>query len=161
MFITCEFIPSPSLNGPPSVNNHSIKETTMTLSRKQLVVVAEFKFPVSIFYLVLRINLKLRRPEKRSAIWQFWIINYPAKYYDCWFNFCLVDGDKERSEIPSSQRRPLPITLVDYKRSNADRNTAICQAYQGGGWTLKAVGEHFDLHYSTVSGILRDYKSNT
>jgi putative transposase len=27
----------------------------------------------------------------------------------------LIDGDKELSEIPSSQRRPLPRTLVDYK----------------------------------------------
>jgi putative transposase len=73
----------------------------------------------------------------------------------------LIDGDKELSEIPSSQRRPLPRTLVDYKRSNADRNTAICQAYQSGGYTLEAIGEHFDLHYSTVSGILRDHKSKT
>ncbi len=73
MFITCEFIPSPSLNGPPNVNNHSIKETTMTLSRKQLVAVAEFQFPFC--YLALRMHLKLRMPEKRSAIRQFWIIN--------------------------------------------------------------------------------------
>jgi hypothetical protein len=123
MFITCEFIPSPSLNGPPSANNHSIKETTITLARKQLVAVAEFQFPCC--YLALRINLKLRRPEKRSAFRQFWIMNYRAKYYDYWLKFCLVDGDKERSEIPSSQRRPLPITLVDYKRSNVDLNTAI------------------------------------
>jgi putative transposase len=39
----------------------------------------------------------------------------------------LIDGDKELSEIPLSQRRPLPRTLVDYKRSNADRNTAIAK----------------------------------
>jgi hypothetical protein len=131
----------------------------MTLSRKQLVAVAEFQFPFR--YLALRMNLKLRRPGKRSAFRQFWITNYPAKYYGYRLKFCLVDGDKELSEIPSSQRRPLPRTLVDYKRSNADRNTAICQAYQSGGYTLKAIGEHFDLHYSTVSGILRDYKSKT
>jgi putative transposase len=73
----------------------------------------------------------------------------------------LIDGDKELSEIPSSQRRSLPRTLVDYKLSNADRNTAICKAYQSGGYTSKAIGEHFDLHYSTVSGIVRDNKSKT
>ena len=38
----------------------------------------------------------------------------------------LIDGDKELSEIPSSQRRSLSRTQVDYKQSNADRNTAIC-----------------------------------
>jgi hypothetical protein len=61
----------------------------MTLSRKQLVAVAEFQFPYC--YLALRMHLKLRRPEKRSAFWQFWIMNYRAKYYDYWFNFFLVD----------------------------------------------------------------------
>jgi len=73
----------------------------------------------------------------------------------------LIDGDKELSEIPSSQRRPLPQTLVDYKLSNADRNTAICQANQSDGYTLKVIGEHFDLHNSTVSGILKDHKSKS
>jgi hypothetical protein len=108
----------------------------MTLARKQLVAVAEFQFPCC--YLALRMNLKRRRPEKRNAFRQFWIINYRAKYYDYWLSFCLIDGDKELSEIPSSQRRPLLITLVDYKRSNADRNTAICQVLQSGGYTLKS-----------------------
>ena len=61
----------------------------MTLGRKQLVAVAEFQFPCC--YWALRMNLKRRRPEKRNAIWQFWIINYPAQYCDYWLNFCLVD----------------------------------------------------------------------
>jgi putative transposase len=73
----------------------------------------------------------------------------------------LIDGNKELSEIPSSQRRPIPRTLVDYKLSNASRNTSICLAYQSGGYTLKAIGEHFDLHYSTVSGILKNHKLKT
>ncbi|MFT5549438.1 MAG: hypothetical protein ACI9CO_001365, partial [Candidatus Azotimanducaceae bacterium] len=40
-FITCDLIPSPGLDGPPSANNHSIKETTITLPRKQFVAIAE------------------------------------------------------------------------------------------------------------------------
>ena len=72
-----------------------------------------------------------------------------------------LDGDKELSEIPSSQRRPVPKPLEYYRRTSQDRNEAIKQAYQSGGYTLKAIGDHFGLHYSTVSGIVNDHKSKT
>jgi len=31
----------------------------------------------------------------------------------------------------------------------------------GGGYSLKEIGDYFDLHDSTVSGIIRDHKSKT
>ena len=71
----------------------------------------------------------------------------------------LIDEDKEMSEVPSSQRRPIPLDLSHYETSNADRNSAIKQAYQSGGYTLKQLGDYFGLHYSTVSGIINDHKS--
>jgi len=37
----------------------------------------------------------------------------------------------------------------------------IIEAYQSGGYTLKQIGDHFGLHYSTVSGIVRHHKSKT
>ena len=73
----------------------------------------------------------------------------------------LIDEDKEMSEVPSSQRRPIPLDLSHYETSNADRNSAIKQAYQSGGYTLKQLGDYFGLHYSTVSGIMHDHKSKT
>jgi len=73
----------------------------------------------------------------------------------------LIDGDKALSEVPSSQRRPVAKDLVYYEASYPDRNTAIVEAYLSGGYTLKTIGEYFNLHYSTVSGILRDHKSKT
>jgi REP element-mobilizing transposase RayT len=73
----------------------------------------------------------------------------------------LIDGDKDLHEIPSSQRRPLPGTLKDYESSNQDRNSAICKAYGSGGYTLKEIGDYFGLHYSTVSGIIKNHKSKT
>jgi hypothetical protein len=33
------------------------------------------------------------------------------------------------------------------------------QAYQSGGYTLKEIGQYYQLHYSTVSGIIRNHKS--
>ena len=73
----------------------------------------------------------------------------------------LIDTGKELSEIPSSQRRPMPKELDDYKQSNSSRNDAIVSAYESGGYTLKELGEYFGLHYSTVSGVIKDHKSKT
>jgi len=71
----------------------------------------------------------------------------------------LIDGDKELSEIPSSQRRPIPKPLSYYEKKTNSRNEAIVQAYLGGGFSLKQVGDYFGLHYSTVSGIVKNHKS--
>ena len=73
----------------------------------------------------------------------------------------IIDSDKELSEIPLSQRRPVPKELDYYKLKFSDRNIAIVNAYKSGGYTLKEIGDYFDLHYSTVSGILRNHKSKT
>ena len=73
----------------------------------------------------------------------------------------LVDDDKELSEIPSSQRRPIPKTLSEYDVSNDDRNVAINHAYQSGGYTQKQIGDYFGLHYSSVSSIIKNHNSKT
>ena len=38
---------------------------------------------------------------------------------------------------------------------------SITNAYRSGGYTLKEIGNHFGLHYSTVSGIIKNQKSKT
>ena len=73
----------------------------------------------------------------------------------------LIDGEKELSEVPVSQRRPLAEPLANYEKYAMDRNTAIVTAYESGGYTLKELGEYFGLHYSTVSGIVKNHKSKT
>ena len=73
----------------------------------------------------------------------------------------LIDGDKELSEVPSSQRRPVPKELGYYEASSPDRNSAISRAYRSGGYTLREIGDHFGLHYSTVSGVVNNHKSKT
>ncbi len=71
-----------------------------------------------------------------------------------------IDGSKSLSEVPSTQRRPQPKALSYYEASASCRNMAIVEAYAGGGYTLKELGCYFGLHYSTISGIIRNHKSN-
>lgn len=72
-----------------------------------------------------------------------------------------IDADRDLSEIPSSQRRGLPKPLSEYEALSQDRNSAIAMAYKSGGYTLKELGAYFGLHYSTVSGLIKNHKSKT
>jgi REP element-mobilizing transposase RayT len=62
--------------------------------------------------------------------------------------------DKDLSEVPAAQRRRAAKTLDHYARQHRDRDKAIQSAYASGGYGLKAIGEHFGLHYSRVSRIV-------
>ena len=73
----------------------------------------------------------------------------------------MVDSDKELSEIPSPQRRPMPIPLEYYANTTDTPNDAIVIAYAGGGYTLKEIGVYCGIHYTTVSGIIKNHKSKT
>lgn len=72
-----------------------------------------------------------------------------------------IDCDKDLSEIPSSQRRPMPLKLSEYERTSSSRNAAIVSSYKGGGYSLKEIGEYFNLHYSRVSKIVKEAKGKT
>ena len=73
----------------------------------------------------------------------------------------LIDSNKDLSEIPSPQARPPPKLINEYLRREKNRNQAIARAYQSGGYTLKEIASYFNLHYSTVSVIVRNSKSKT
>ena len=72
----------------------------------------------------------------------------------------LIDGDKDLTEIPSSQRRGIPKMLEEYQK-NRTLNEAIVDAYASGGYTLKEIGDHFGLHYATVSRLIKNTKYKT
>ena len=59
------------------------------------------------------------------------------------------------SEIPSSHKRQVAKPLSYYEKSNSDRDTAIINAYASGGYSMKEVGDYFELHYSRVSRIIK------
>jgi putative transposase len=70
-----------------------------------------------------------------------------------------VDKDRDLSEIPSSQRRPKVKTLKEYETMYEDRNKVITAAFKSGGYTMKAIADHFSLHYSSVSKIIKSSSS--
>jgi len=66
-----------------------------------------------------------------------------------------IPEDKDLSEIPSSQKRPLVKPLGYFSDNIADRDDAIITAFESGGYSMKQIGEHFGLHYSRISRIVR------
>ncbi len=63
-------------------------------------------------------------------------------------------SSRKSSEIPKAQQRPVPKTMEEYEVISKSRNEAIVLAYRSGGYTLQQIGDHFSLHYSTISRIL-------
>ena len=55
------------------------------------------------------------------------------------------------SEIPRSQRRALAKSLAYYRDEFDDRKQGMAAAYATGDYTLQAIAEAFEVHYSTVS----------
>ena len=63
---------------------------------------------------------------------------------------------RSRLEIPNAQRRPVPLPLEQYAQQHPNnRNTAIQAAYAGGSYTMAQLAEHFKLHYTSVSRIVK------
>lgn len=73
----------------------------------------------------------------------------------------LIDGDKELSEVPSSQRRGVPKSLEEYAQRGEYRNASMAQAYRSGGYSMKEIADYFGVHYSTVSRAVRDARSHS
>jgi len=65
-----------------------------------------------------------------------------------------LEKGKDLSEIPVAQRRKPAKSLEYYAQKYRDRDDAIVTAYRSGGYSLKAIGDHFGLHYSRVSRIV-------
>jgi REP element-mobilizing transposase RayT len=72
-----------------------------------------------------------------------------------------IETDQELSEIPLSQRRPMPKPLGWYEKSGATRDDAVKLAYASGGYSMKKIGDYFGLHYSRVSRIIVKAKGKT
>ncbi len=70
-----------------------------------------------------------------------------------------IKKEQDLSEVPASQHRPVAKELSYYANKYPSRNDAIVAAYASNGYTLKEIGDYFNLHYSTVSGIVRNHKA--
>jgi len=65
-----------------------------------------------------------------------------------------INRNRRLSEIPKTQRRPLPRPLAWYFRHHRGRDRAILEAFRSGGYSMREIGEHIGLHYSTISRII-------
>jgi putative transposase len=63
---------------------------------------------------------------------------------------------RSRLEIPNVQRRPVPMPLSVYVEQHPNnRNAAIQAAFATGGYTMAQLAEHFKMHYTSVSRIVK------
>ncbi|MGB5278495.1 MAG: transposase [Gammaproteobacteria bacterium] len=65
-----------------------------------------------------------------------------------------ISPDTNLSEVPSSQKRQVAKSLAYYEKKYKDRNIAISKTYESGGYSLKEIGDYYNLHYSRVSRIV-------
>jgi len=63
-------------------------------------------------------------------------------------------------DIPALHKRPVAKPLADYARKFKTRDEAIVAAHRSGGYSQKAIADYFELHYSTVSKIIKSAKSS-
>ncbi len=73
---------------------------------------------------------------------------------------CKMDVDANLEEVPSAQKRQVPKPLASYESISKDRNGAIFLAYLSGAYTMKAIADHFGLHYSSVSKIVKNIENS-
>ena len=59
------------------------------------------------------------------------------------------------NEIPVLQKRQAVKPISFYEEKYRNRNEAIAQAYGSGGYSMKAIGDYFGLHYSRVSRLIK------
>ena len=63
---------------------------------------------------------------------------------------------RSRLEIPHAQRRPVPLPLQSYiEQYPSNRNAAIQAAFATGNYTMAQLAGHFELHYTSVSRIVK------
>lgn len=68
---------------------------------------------------------------------------------------CKISPETSLSEVPSSQKRQVAKSLLYYEQKYIDRDTAIFKAYESGSYSMKSIGDYFEVHYSRVSRIVK------
>jgi len=77
----------------------------------------------------------------------------------------ILDASTDLQEIPRLQRyaeRPVLAELMneEIRRDRAQRDQAVYHAHVTYGYTLKEIGDHLGVHYTTVSKIMNKDKQN-
>ncbi len=67
-------------------------------------------------------------------------------------------SSEELREHSKSQKKALALTLDEYRNKFKTRNEAIANAYLSGAYTMREIGEHFGVHYMTVSRVVKKHE---
>ncbi|KTC64701.1 hypothetical protein Lade_1995 [Legionella adelaidensis] len=67
-----------------------------------------------------------------------------------------ISKEFDTSYIPKIHYKKMTekLPIIEYEKIAAERNDAIYLVYNTGKYSLKEIGEHFNLHYSTISRIV-------
>jgi putative transposase len=90
------------------------------------------------------------------ALWQ----NLRAQVYlgsDAFMEKMQTHVVQEISEVPRVQQRPIAWSLDRYAAHYSTKQESMVAAYMSGDFTLKKIADHFGVHYSTVSRIVKQY----
>ena len=67
---------------------------------------------------------------------------------------------EELREFSKAHRRTLALSLNEYQIRHPNRDQAIAQAYLSGAYTMAEIGQHFGIHYMTVSRAVRKFEKD-
>lgn len=70
-------------------------------------------------------------------------------------------GSSDYIETPKRQRQCPDKSLDYYSKAHTQRDDAIHAAFQSGQYTQTEIAGYFDLHYSTVSKIIKKYEKES
>ncbi len=62
-------------------------------------------------------------------------------------------------EISKTHRKSLALPLAEYAIRYPDKSVAMAQAYASGAYTMAEIGQHFGVHYMTVSRAVRKFEA--
>ncbi len=104
----------------------------------------------------------VREGKKQSPIWE----NLRQQLYlgDKQFVDSLQSRqalDKDLSEVSKVQRKKSSKPLSYYVNKHNSRNDTIYTAYKDGAYSQKEIADYFEMHYSTISKIIKKHEKET
>ncbi len=66
-----------------------------------------------------------------------------------------ISSKTNMEEIPGAQTRNVAKPIAYYDSHYVNRDTAICKAYESGAFSMKEIGDYYELHYSRISRIIK------
>lgn len=66
----------------------------------------------------------------------------------------IKQGEPNINDVPKLQTLPVAKPLSKYEKLFPERNDAIREAFNSGGYTMTAIGDYFNLHYTSISRIV-------